>query len=80
MFLDNGATPVGFRSVSVGAEHDVWGVIGAGVLCRRVGVSIENPAGTGWNVGAAVSIIKIVYVIGPQRSRSKTGNIFKLGI
>ncbi|XP_055686263.1 tectonin beta-propeller repeat-containing protein isoform X2 [Lutzomyia longipalpis] len=40
---------VGFRSVSVGAQ--VWAVSNTGFVCRRCGVTPENPAGTGWNLG-----------------------------
>ncbi|XP_033340443.1 tectonin beta-propeller repeat-containing peroxin 23 isoform X2 [Megalopta genalis] len=42
----------GFRHVAVGKEQgQVWAISGAGILCRRIGISDENPAGTGWATG-----------------------------
>ncbi|KAK1121372.1 hypothetical protein K0M31_010666 [Melipona bicolor] len=42
----------GFRHVAVAREQgQVWAVSGAGILCRRIGISNENPAGTGWATG-----------------------------
>ncbi|KZC04781.1 Tectonin beta-propeller repeat-containing protein, partial [Dufourea novaeangliae] len=46
----------GFRHVSVAREQgQVWAVSGAGILCRRIGITDENPAGTGWATGIGVS-------------------------
>ncbi|XP_046426690.1 tectonin beta-propeller repeat-containing protein isoform X1 [Neodiprion fabricii] len=42
----------GFRHVSVGREKgQVWALSGAGIVCRRIGITDENPAGTGWTTG-----------------------------
>ncbi|KAL6266845.1 hypothetical protein P5V15_003674 [Pogonomyrmex californicus] len=42
----------GFRHVSVSREQgQVWAISGAGIICRRIGVICENPAGTGWVTG-----------------------------
>ncbi|EDW69940.1 tectonin beta-propeller repeat-containing protein [Drosophila virilis] len=41
----------GFRSVSVGKE--VWAISLNGIICRRCGITSENPAGAGWNLGIA---------------------------
>ncbi|XP_053971353.1 tectonin beta-propeller repeat-containing protein isoform X1 [Hylaeus volcanicus] len=42
----------GFRHVAVAREQgQVWAVSGAGILCRRIGITNENPAGTGWVTG-----------------------------
>ncbi|XP_011297277.1 tectonin beta-propeller repeat-containing protein [Fopius arisanus] len=42
----------GFRMVAAAKrEGQVWAVSGAGILCRRIGVTQENPAGTGWTTG-----------------------------
>ncbi|XP_055708110.1 tectonin beta-propeller repeat-containing protein [Phlebotomus papatasi] len=40
---------VGFKSVSVGSQ--VWAVSNTGFVCKRCGITQENPAGTGWNLG-----------------------------
>ncbi|XP_014095584.2 tectonin beta-propeller repeat-containing protein [Bactrocera oleae] len=42
-------THIGFKSVSVGAE--VWAIALNGVVCQRCGITKENPAGAGWNLG-----------------------------
>ncbi|KAM7358465.1 tectonin beta-propeller repeat-containing peroxin 23 [Cochliomyia hominivorax] len=42
-------THIGFKSVSVGSE--VWAVAMNGVICKRCGISKDNPAGSGWNMG-----------------------------
>lgn len=48
----------GFRHVAVAREQgQVWAVSGAGILCRRIGISDENPAGTGWATGIGVSLM-----------------------
>ncbi|KAJ8680209.1 hypothetical protein QAD02_015996 [Eretmocerus hayati] len=45
-------TKQGFRHVSVGhVPNQVWAVSGAGILCRRIGITTENPAGSGWATG-----------------------------
>nr|XP_012138100.1 PREDICTED: tectonin beta-propeller repeat-containing protein isoform X2 [Megachile rotundata] len=42
----------GFRHIDVAREEgQVWAVSGAGILCRRIGVTETNPAGTGWVTG-----------------------------
>lgn len=49
-------TKQGFRHVSVSREQgQVWAISGAGIICRRIGVTRENPAGTGWVTGIGVS-------------------------
>ncbi|XP_037936661.1 tectonin beta-propeller repeat-containing protein-like [Teleopsis dalmanni] len=45
----NSETHVGFKSISVGKE--VWAIAMNGVICKRCGITKENPAGAGWNVG-----------------------------
>lgn len=46
----------GFRHISVAREQgQVWATSGAGIICRRIGVTRENPAGTGWVTGIGVS-------------------------
>lgn len=47
----------GFRSVSVGSE--VWAISLNGIICRRCGITEENPAGVGWNLGIAVCNLNI---------------------
>lgn len=47
-----GAT-IGFKAVSVGTE--VWAIANSGQLCRRAGITSDNPAGTGWLLGIPVS-------------------------
>ena len=47
---------IGFRHVSAGpAPGEVWAITAAGVVCRRHGVTPDNPAGTGWSHGIGVS-------------------------
>lgn len=47
----------GFRHISVSRERgQVWATSGAGIICRRIGITHENPAGTGWVTGIGVSI------------------------
>ncbi|XP_043272116.1 tectonin beta-propeller repeat-containing protein isoform X2 [Venturia canescens] len=42
----------GFRHISVGRETgQVWAISGAGIVCRRIGITDDNPAGTGWVTG-----------------------------
>ncbi|OAD62069.1 Tectonin beta-propeller repeat-containing protein [Eufriesea mexicana] len=42
----------GFRHIAVAKDQgQVWAVSGAGILCRRIGITDENPAGTGWATG-----------------------------
>lgn len=49
-------TKQGFRHVSVSREQgQVWATSGAGIICRRIGVTDKNPAGTGWVTGIGVS-------------------------
>lgn len=43
-----------FKHVSVG-KKDVWVTTNGGGLLRRLGVCLENPAGTGWDNAIAVS-------------------------
>lgn len=46
----------GFRHVSISREQgQVWAISGAGIICRRIGVTDENSAGTGWVTGIGVS-------------------------
>nr|CAD7402195.1 unnamed protein product [Timema cristinae] len=43
---------VEFRHVSAGPVlGEVWAITGTGVVCRRIGVTTDNPAGTGWSYG-----------------------------
>lgn len=44
---------VGFKAISVGDE--VWAISNSGFVCRRCGITKEQPAGTGWNLGINVS-------------------------
>ena len=47
---------VGFRHVSAGpVQGEVWATTATGVVCRRRGVTPDNPAGTGWSHGIGVS-------------------------
>ncbi|XP_058805378.1 tectonin beta-propeller repeat-containing protein isoform X2 [Phymastichus coffea] len=42
----------GFRHISVGhVPGQVWAISGAGIVCRRIGITEENPAGSGWSTG-----------------------------
>lgn len=51
----------GFRHISVAKEEgQVWAISGAGIICRRIGVTNENPAGTGWATGIGVSRLEKV--------------------
>lgn len=45
---------IGFKNVSVG-EH-VMAVSQSGYICKRSGISPDNPAGTGWTLGIQVCI------------------------
>lgn len=40
---------VGFKAISVGDE--VWAISNTGYVCRRCGITPDNPAGTGWHLG-----------------------------
>ncbi|XP_066251035.1 tectonin beta-propeller repeat-containing protein isoform X2 [Euwallacea similis] len=42
----------GFKHVSVD-KTEVWAVTDGGAVIRRMGVSAENPAGAGWDIGIA---------------------------
>lgn len=45
----------GFRHVSISRDSgQVWAISGAGIVCRRIGVTADNPAGTGWTTGIGV--------------------------
>lgn len=33
----------------------VWAISGAGIVCKRIGITEENPAGSGWATGIGVS-------------------------
>uniref|UniRef100_A0ABD2WY66 Galectin domain-containing protein n=1 Tax=Trichogramma kaykai TaxID=54128 RepID=A0ABD2WY66_9HYME len=45
-------TKQGFRHISVGLmSNQVWAVSGAGIVCRRIGITDSNPAGSGWATG-----------------------------
>ena len=47
----------GFRHVSVGhIPGHVWAISGAGIVCRRIGITEDNPAGSGWATGIGVSV------------------------
>ncbi|XP_034938051.1 tectonin beta-propeller repeat-containing protein [Chelonus insularis] len=42
----------GFRHVSTSPDcNQVWAISGAGIICKRIGVTKDNPAGTGWSTG-----------------------------
>lgn len=45
---------VGFRAISVG-HSEVWSISNSGHVCKRCGITNDNPAGTGWNLGIPVS-------------------------
>lgn len=48
----------GFRHISISKESgQVWAISGAGIVCRRIGITDENPAGNGWSTGIGVSYI-----------------------
>lgn len=49
-------TKMGFRSVSV-TDTEVWAVSNSSYVCKRSGVTLKNPAGTGWQLGVSVSIL-----------------------
>ncbi|KAG4070974.1 hypothetical protein HA402_001411 [Bradysia odoriphaga] len=40
---------VGFKAISVGDE--VWAISNSGFVCERCGITKDQPAGTGWNLG-----------------------------
>ncbi|XP_076270197.1 tectonin beta-propeller repeat-containing peroxin 23 isoform X2 [Rhynchophorus ferrugineus] len=42
----------GFKHVSVG-KTEIWAVTDGGAVIRRVGLSPQNPAGSGWDIGIA---------------------------
>lgn len=44
---------VGFKAISVGDE--VWAISNSGFICKRCGITKDQPAGTGWNLGINVS-------------------------
>ncbi|XP_012270435.1 tectonin beta-propeller repeat-containing protein [Orussus abietinus] len=42
----------GFRHVAVTRDgRQAWAISGSGIVCRRIGTTAENPAGTGWTTG-----------------------------
>lgn len=43
---------VGFKCVSVGKE--VWALSKSGYICKRCGITKDNPVGTGWSIGIQV--------------------------
>jgi Propeller. len=46
---------VGFRHVSAGpVQGEIWAITATGVVCRRHGITPDNPAGTGWSHGIGV--------------------------
>lgn len=46
----------GFRHISIGhLPGQVWAISGAGIVCRRIGVTNDNPAGSSWATGIGVS-------------------------
>ncbi|XP_031344755.1 tectonin beta-propeller repeat-containing protein isoform X2 [Photinus pyralis] len=48
--LSSAPNTTGFKQVSAG-NREVWAVTDGGVALKRHGICLENPAGTGWNVG-----------------------------
>ncbi|KAJ9585855.1 hypothetical protein L9F63_020497, partial [Diploptera punctata] len=43
---------IGFRHVSAGpVQGEIWAITATGVVCRRHGITPDNPAGTGWSHG-----------------------------
>lgn len=46
---------VGFKAISVG-HSEVWAISNSGHVCKRCGITNENPAGTGWNLGIPVNL------------------------
>lgn len=44
---------IGFKAITVGTE--VWAISNSGYVCKRCGITSDNPAGTGWNLGIPVS-------------------------
>lgn len=63
----------GFRHVSISREQgQVWAISGAGIICRRIGITDENSAGTGWVTGIGVSrgnknFLKIIIILNTRR-------------
>lgn len=55
--LDSATHTKGFKHVSVG-KTEVWAVTDGGAVIRRIGISGENPAGAGWDIGIAVSEVR----------------------
>lgn len=41
----------GWRHVSAGPGEEVWAISSSGVVCRRHGITKDNPAGTTWSHG-----------------------------
>lgn len=54
-FLDSAPNTTGFKHVSVG-KTQVWATTNGGVMVRREGICSANPAGSGWDIGIAVSL------------------------
>lgn len=48
-------THIGFKAISVSTE--VWAIAMNGVICRRCGITKDNPAGSGWNISIPVRLI-----------------------
>jgi hypothetical protein len=49
---------IGFRHISAGpVQGEVWAITATGVVCRRHGITPDNPAGTGWSHGIGVSVM-----------------------
>lgn len=45
-------------------QAEIWAITATGVLCRRHGITPDNPAGTGWSHGIGVSdILSQIYFI-----------------
>lgn len=45
----------GWRYVSAGPGEEVWAISSSGIVCRRHGITKDNPAGTTWSHGVVVS-------------------------
>lgn len=56
--------------VSVGGA-EVWCVTITGVVCRRLGVTQDNPGGTSWLTGLDVSILMFLILITLCEMRTK---------
>lgn len=60
--IDSAPFTKGFKQVSVG-KSDVWAITDGGAYARRIGISRDNPAGCGWDIGIAVNVATLQRLI-----------------